>query len=1847
MIHLAADSPSSWKEEEVPFLISQLTNAQGASAGDVRMTTDGSSVTYDNTPPSLNATIYSSNDRPSFARVNDTVYLNLTFSDAVDSPEVEIFGRNASSSVTSAGAGDDAWTAFLLLNDPDLPNGRINFTVRTSDAAGNPMPSVNSTADGSSVSFDNSPLTVNIWALTHGDTTPAANGSTFFASAAFMVEAEFSEKAYGASEESLLVEGVAQETVTVSGFEQRADLRGFNATLYSREEANFTVRMAKGAVQDSAGNSNSESNILFVVYDTSPPVTALVDSPPRHTYDDNASVAFTCADANACTLRYRLTRGHEDALRPPQWEVWTTSAGAKEYSDLDPGEPYAAVEIDGSAWDWRGVPEGFVEGRSELEVSVANNATALFVGVSASGAGLAGPTTLAVLFDTDGDPGTGEAAGGIGADVRSVVGGSSCLEEWQASASRWAALPDDGCLWVDVEDTSRQAMVEGAVPIMGNRTDGAAAFPLGNVTLVVQVNASVYPADGGYAYSLASGPFTFEVFAEDAAGNVEAEPVATSWDIVPSLSVSTYELAGLLTPGYPWEAGGACNGTFTTCSAEAGLMVANMGLPSLHWFFEALDGAGASWLVAVPDRGAVGTGEEAMLVNFTMEANDTHLAELTEHVVTLRSQIAVRSNDALSPDVALNVTLSLMHAPLFGISPANYSEMPEDDEYYRYEGEKVLFAENGTISSETVLYLSLSEAERELTLTLQNHGDFRLNWTACRACRAPPSEDADDAYRQCHSSWQSECVPLEDSIPVWVTLGAYTGHVEPRDSVSGATGTAPLTVTYKLSTLQPDTYVWSFAVYTNGGSDSSPPYEDRVLAEVLHVAIVVRADETLIVVAGEDNVIQNGLYALGGAYHTSAVVVNVGGGLNWTVTAYYGKSASMMDSTSCKRADLFPEDQLSNSSGWMHMAPMSGPLLYADTSQVSITLNYSTQVEGGIGDHYAVLAFCQSFDDRPSYVDVHMIAMPGVCDASQSQISLNSTCALASMDSAMGSCIATANNESTAIAGRVLESNVTTHDMFGNDRTKLLEGMYAQEYVSSECRFRMYMAEYDEDGEEPAQAGLWPEQSSTDLVDAIVNIRIYLTVAGEYLVHIVEAGCNDTTMSACVDIVGSPFGPINVVPGEIDAAESKMMNANQNATAGEMIPHVVEGHDAFANQVTTTTAEGESRFVLWVGLAANTSSVPDCKQRDALREVAAEDEVFYWGGGYPDHDRFEDAGNGTYTIWSRPTMAGEYNACVGGGREDGQGEATVQGGNWGMMLITVVHARAGAEMSRITEVGADIVAGRLLTLLIEPRDAYGNLHTSPLNAAESFVGGAISTVSNSNKTGSAADATAIAVRRDGDANGMYELTVQLPETAGGCNLLVYLVVQGDSGSDPNYTHLADSPLEAEVRSEVAAANTSYVTTVGNCSDLYEPPGEDVVVVNTSSLIAGNNIVFAVCAFDKYRNAVADMETVYYACVTFAETDKEAFEEASQASGAEGAANEFLMEMVSLNAAEFAVRVVLGNCTSGGELHGSPVEVMLKADAHQISSEQSMVIGGANVTTAAGRATELQIQMRDVYGNDILEQGEADLFTAVVNMLAVCNSTTGTASAQLSAGCSEHNLTSVNLESESCWECAPGEAQEVPATALPQGIYEVMLNRSVRGHYAVTIVGSDGGTVSTAEDRQFVLTVEPGEVAAKTSLVESACTGSADVEATSTCEEDDHGEAHFAAGVNVTYLVRALDAFSNEVDTEELLLRQSDGANRSVDRMFFARLWELDEHASHTPPPPLPVSWPLPPPPPPASSSLPLPPPPPPASSSLPLPPPPPPASSSLPLPPPRPCILLVATASATAPCILLAATSPF
>ena len=272
-------------------------DAAGNTGTQVTTTTNSSSVSFDETVPTLSAvSIASDNSDASLAMVGDEVTLSITAVETIQTPTVTIAGNNA----TVSGSGT-SWSATYTLQAGDS-EGAIGFTVDFDDAAGNTGTQVTTTTNSSSVSFDGTSPTMTISSseVNSGDTSNDSSITLTFITSEATSDFDVSDITVSAG--------------TLSSFTPTSSTI-YTATLTPSGDATYTIDVNAGVFTDPASNDNTAATQFswtFVanVSPTGTPVSrSFTQDDPDIVIDLTAGVTDPDGDALSVTnfaLEYSL-----------------------------------------------------------------------------------------------------------------------------------------------------------------------------------------------------------------------------------------------------------------------------------------------------------------------------------------------------------------------------------------------------------------------------------------------------------------------------------------------------------------------------------------------------------------------------------------------------------------------------------------------------------------------------------------------------------------------------------------------------------------------------------------------------------------------------------------------------------------------------------------------------------------------------------------------------------------------------------------------------------------------------------------------------------------------------------------------------------------------------------------------------------------------------------------------------------------------------------------------------------------------------------------------------------------------------------------------------------------------------------------------------------------------------------------------------------------------------------------------------------------------------------------------------------------------------------------------------
>lgn len=142
----------------------RATDQYGNITPNITAVTDGSSVTFDKTAPSIsNRQITSNNSNDSdWAKVGDVITLTFTAGEALPSNPTVSFesgGSSIASSVSVTNPSSNNWQATFTVGASD-PEGNVTFEIQATDAAGNIRTETSVSSGQSDVTIDRTPPTL-------------------------------------------------------------------------------------------------------------------------------------------------------------------------------------------------------------------------------------------------------------------------------------------------------------------------------------------------------------------------------------------------------------------------------------------------------------------------------------------------------------------------------------------------------------------------------------------------------------------------------------------------------------------------------------------------------------------------------------------------------------------------------------------------------------------------------------------------------------------------------------------------------------------------------------------------------------------------------------------------------------------------------------------------------------------------------------------------------------------------------------------------------------------------------------------------------------------------------------------------------------------------------------------------------------------------------------------------------------------------------------------------------------------------------------------------------------------------------------------------------------------------------------------------------------------------------------------------------------------------------------------------------------------------------------------------------------------------------------------------------
>ncbi len=523
-------------EGAVTFSIGSYADAAGNGGTTVSVVTDGSSVTFDKTVPTLsNIHIASNNASTNLAKVGDTVSVSFTASDSISTPTVTIAG-SASTAIFSGGT----WTATHVMTSGDTA-GTVTFSIANySDAAGNAGATRSAVTDGSTVNFDKIP--------------PALNSASYVD--AYHVDLIFTEPVSGATN---TINYAADNGLSIIGAVQQSGTTYRLTTSIQAIVTAYTITANTVNIVDAAGNplSSSAHSAQFIRTNSAPGAptiqSPLTDTPVSlltPTLVVNASI-----DSDGDPVTYTFEVYSAASLTSSSLVATSTTASTSWSPSLTENTTYywRVLASDGSlSSSWMTVADFFVNATNDapsdpvvslpVNSSMISSLTPTLIVINAVDPDKYDVITIDFVVATDG------GFSNIISSTSITQGAVSTL--WTLPVSLltddtpyyWRARARDngvGALtsnWVSAAFFVNTANSAPAAPVISSPVTGSEVTSLTPVlTIVNSTDADKYTLQYVFEVDTTSA---FNTVNKHASGNIAEGSVTTSW-IPPTLADNT------------------------------------------------------------------------------------------------------------------------------------------------------------------------------------------------------------------------------------------------------------------------------------------------------------------------------------------------------------------------------------------------------------------------------------------------------------------------------------------------------------------------------------------------------------------------------------------------------------------------------------------------------------------------------------------------------------------------------------------------------------------------------------------------------------------------------------------------------------------------------------------------------------------------------------------------------------------------------------------------------------------------------------------------------------------------------------------------------------------------------------------------------------------------------------------------------------------------------------------------------------------------------------------------------------------------------------------------------------
>ena len=279
-VYTMSSSDAAYDGLSIPINISNYSDPTGNAGLAVTATTDGTSVLYDKSTPSLSTVSISSNNTNShYAKEDDVITLSFSSNEDIQTPTVTIIGSATDVTVSQVG-NVSTWTATKTVTSSHT-QGTTAFTVSFSDLVGNAGTVTSSITTGKNVTIDRSVPTISTASIASNN----ANGSELAVPGDVITLTVVSN-------ENIISPSITianQSATIIAG----ADAENWSATYSMTENESNGPISFEIVFSDSAGNSGVDVTTITndadgnnVTFDKSKPVLSSIAIVSDNLYSD-------------------------------------------------------------------------------------------------------------------------------------------------------------------------------------------------------------------------------------------------------------------------------------------------------------------------------------------------------------------------------------------------------------------------------------------------------------------------------------------------------------------------------------------------------------------------------------------------------------------------------------------------------------------------------------------------------------------------------------------------------------------------------------------------------------------------------------------------------------------------------------------------------------------------------------------------------------------------------------------------------------------------------------------------------------------------------------------------------------------------------------------------------------------------------------------------------------------------------------------------------------------------------------------------------------------------------------------------------------------------------------------------------------------------------------------------------------------------------------------------------------------------------------------------------------------------------------------------------------------------